>query len=281
MEGLDTKLSARSEQKEEAEKFNDLIIFTTTFYKNDESSRVRSALAEEFFDHVNRLNIKCVVVDGGSYPEFLENIQKFKNVQIIPGPTLGMGESRREALSIALNSMSGEKNPSFLWVEPEKEDLIKEKSLESMIELLREKKADIVVPSRISKESYPKFQKWIEERANKRAGELFINRPGSEDDELFDSEVDLWFGPKMFNKEGAKFFLDYKGDLDKWDSIIKPVIEAQNAGKNIVSVPVDFRYPEKQRKYEEGNRVFDQKRIDQYKQILTELGDPHWKNKAK
>lgn len=278
MENFEKKIKQQIEQKEKIEEFDDLAIFTTTFYKDDESSRVRSALAEKFFDHVNGLNIKCIVVDGGSYPEFLENIKKFKNIKIVSETTLGMGESRRKALEVALNLMAEENNPSFLWVEPEKEDLIKEESLGAMIKFLREERADIVVPSRVSKESYPKFQKWIEERANKRAGQLFNK---SENDEMFESEVDLWFGPKMFNREGAKFFLNYKGNLDKWDSIIKPVIEAQGAGKNIVSAPVDFKYPEEQKNYEEGNEIFDQKRIDQYKQILAELGDPYWAGKAK
>lgn len=278
MKTFENKLGGKFEQKEEAEKFDDLVIFTTTFYEDDESSRVRADLAEKFFDRVDKLNIKCIVVDGGSFPEFIEKISKYKNIQIISEPNIGMGESRRKALDVASNLMSKERNPSFLWVEPEKEDLIKEESLGAMIKSLREGSADVVVPSRISKESYPKFQKWIEERANKRAGDLFDK---SEDDKLFDVEVDLWFGPKMFNRDGSKFFLDYKGDLDKWDSIIKPVVEAQNAGKGIVSVPVDFKYPEKQREHEEGNRVFDQKRIDQYRQILAELGDSYWKNKEK
>lgn len=265
-------------ESKEKEKFKNLTIFTTTFYKDDEASKVRASVAEKLFENIDKLNIECIVVDGGSSEWFIDKIKAFKNVKMVIEPSLKMGESRREALRIAMEKNRDDNNALFLWVEPEKEDLIKEESLLAMIEPLKSGSADVVVPSRMSKDSYPKFQKWIEERANKRAGQLFNE---SENDKLFDAEVDLWFGPKMFNKEGAQSFLDYKGDLDKWDSIIKPVIEAQKAGKNIASVPVDFEYPKEQKKYEEGNRVFDQKRIDQYKQILAELGDPHWVNKEK
>lgn len=274
MENLDKIL--QFENREKKEKFDDLVVFTTTFYKDDEVSKIRAALAEKFFDNVEKLNIKCVVVDGGSSQEFINKIKQYKNISLIIESSLKMGESRRKALEIAMNKIPEGINASFLWVEPEKEDLIKEESLKAMIEFLRGGKADIVVPSRLSKESYPKFQKWIEERANKRAKQL-LDKSG--EDKLFETELDLWFGPKMFNKEGAKFFLNYKGNLDKWDSIIKPVIEAQRAGKNIVSAPVDFEYSQSQRQQEEGNIEFKIKRVEQYKQILTELGDLHWMSK--
>ena len=124
-------------------------------------------------------------------------------------------------------------------------------------------------------ESYPKFQEWMEKRANKRAGKLMASEKEAED------EMDLWFGPKMFNREGAQYFLNYKGKLDKWDSIIKPVLEAHKDGKRIISVPVDFKYPETQKTQEENSRALKEKRFEQYRKILAELGDEFWIEKEK
>lgn len=272
MEKIEGKL--KTEQKEEVGKFDDLAIFTSTLYK-DESSVVRAALAEKLFENAAELNIKCVTVDGGSSPEFLDKIKKFKNVQIVSEPTLGMGESRRKALDVAMSLMPAEENASFLYVDPEKEDLIKEESLEAMIKSLREGRADIVVPARKTMESYPKFQEWIEKRANKKAKKLMG------DEKEIEEAMDLWFGPKMFNREGAEYFLKYKGKLDKWDSIIKPVADAYKDGKRIISVPVDFKYPETQKEQEEENRAFKKKRFEQYRKILAELGDEFWAEKEK
>lgn len=272
MEKIEEQL--KTERRESEDKFNDLFIFTTTLYGKDESSRVRAALAEEFLKRVEKLNIKCVVVDGGSSEEFLNRIRQLKNVQVVVDPSLGTGESRRKALEVAMSLASATGSPSFLYTDPEKEDLIKEESLGAMIESLREGKADIVVPMRKSMESYPKFQEWIEKRANKRAAKI-MNENSDE------AEFDLWFGPKMFNREGAKYFLEYRGKLDKWDSIIKPVADAYRAGKKIVSVPVDFKYPETQKQHEEVSRIFKQKRFEQYRKILAEMGDEFWVGKER
>ena len=57
----------------------------------------------------------------------------------------------------------------FLWLEPEKAELIKEKSIDAILSPLRDGTADIVVPSRISKETLPAQQRAVENRANKRA----------------------------------------------------------------------------------------------------------------
>lgn len=272
MEKIEKQL--KTEQREDENKFNDLFIFTTTLYGQDESSRVRASLAEEFLKRTEKLNIKCVVVDGGSSAEFLNKIKQLKNIQVVIEPSLGMGESRRKALEAAMSLASATGSPSFLYADPEKEDLIKEESLGAMIKSLREGIADIVVPMRKTMESYPRFQEWIEKRANKRAAKI-MNENKAE------AELDLWFGPKMFNREGAKYFLEYKGKLDKWDSIIKPVADAYKAGKRIVSAPVDFQYPETQKSHEEMSRVFKQKRFEQYRKILAEMGDEFWAGKER
>ncbi|MCK4554135.1 hypothetical protein KAU19_04180, partial [Candidatus Parcubacteria bacterium] len=260
------------------EKFKDLVIFTTTFYKEDRTSEVRSALAEELFKNARKLGIKCAVIDGGSNIQFIKKAEQFENVKFIIEPHLGMGEGRRRALTEAINMASTNiKESNFLWVEPEKCGLITEANLTAMINHLRKGEADIVVPARKSKDTLPKFQAWIETRANKRAGKTLLLAEDEKD--IREEEIDLWFGPKMFNLAGAQYFLDYKGKLDKWDAIIKPVIDAHQDGKKITSVPVDFKYEESQKKYEEASREFKKKRLEQYATIFAELGDDFWKDK--
>ena len=236
-------------------------------------------MALKLFENAEKLGIKCVIVDGGSNKTFLEKVSEYKNVELSAQTARGMGAGRREALSIASEEFS---NPAskhfFLWVEPEKDGLITEENLSKMIESLREGNSDIVVPLRGEKgmDSLPRFQAWIEERANKKASQLIGKNVTEEEAE---GVWDIWFGPKMFNQKGLKYFLEYKGELDKWDSVIKPVMEAYEGGAKIASVPVDFAYDESQKSNEENDRNFKMKRIEQYAMILSEMGDKFLKRK--
>ncbi len=252
-------------EKREDHQFDDLTIFTTTFYGSDPVSQTRQKLAEQFLSNANNLGVRTVVVDGGSNPEFLESLKQFKNVHVIVESKLSMGESRRRALHEARQIY---KTPFYLWAEPEKSGLITPESLQVMISGLRGETTDIIVPARKNFESLPKFQKFMEKRANQRVRDKLMP----------DTEVlDLWFGPKMFNNEGAEYFENYKGTLDKWDSIIKPVLEAHQAGKRVSTVEVDYEYDPTQKNSEEGDREMKRKRFEQYIQILAELGDSFWK----
>lgn len=260
------------EHKEAAPSFKDLTIFTSTFYGTDQTSKVRQNLALKLFENAEKIGVKCVVVDGGSNEEFLEKARAHRNVELSVRGSLGMGESRREALRVASEELpSATRKHFFLWVESEKDGLITIENLTKMIESLRGGDSDIVVPEREDMSSLPHFQAWIEQRANKKAMQLT--------DKDVKEIWDLWFGPKMFNEEGLKYFLDYKGELDKWDSIIKPVMNAYKDNKRVVSVPVSFEYDETQKDDEEKNDEFKKKRIAQYSTILAEMGDEFLKRK--
>jgi hypothetical protein len=256
------KTPKQSKEMQESFDFSDLTIFTTTLYKDDPVSQVRQNLARKFIENTEKLNVKLVIVDGGSSEDFINYVRSKKHVELIIETGAEMGKSRRDALQAAISNYN---TPYYFWVEPEKDDLIKPESLAAMIAGLREDKTDIVVPRRSNKASMPRFQAWIEDRANKRANRLMKETP--------DEILDLWFGPKMFNKEGARYFLNYKGQLDKWDSIIKPVIEAYQDGKRISSADVSYTYDESQKGSEEKDRQMKGKRVQQYTQILAELGD--------
>ncbi len=263
------EIQKRIEQQEKKEKFDDLIIFTTTFYKEDDTSKIREKLALKFFENADKLEIKTVVIDGGSNSSFLNKLEEYENIKLVQKTDLSMGESRRHALNEAIKISQNNTPTNYLWAEPEKWSLLCENNISDMINILRKGNADIVVPERKNKNSMPKFQSWIESRANKKASDKL------------DKIYDLWFGPKMFNKAGAQYFLNYKSDLDKWDSIIKPVINAYSDNKKISSVPVSFDYDESEKLYEENNRELKQKRLNQYSSILAEIGDSFWSKKIK
>lgn len=258
-------------ENKEGMKFPKLIVYTATLYREDDVSKVRQELAQKFIENTAKLGIKCVLIDGGSNEEFINFAKSFSNVELHVEPQLGMGESRRLGLSKAMENTEAE---YFFWVEPEKYDLINTDDLEHLLVDLEKDQTDIVVPKRSSMETLTKFQAWIESRANKRAmGIVGVNE--QEVKEVWD----LWFGPKMFNREGAKFFQEYNGKLDKWDSIIKPVANAYLAGKRVTSVNVDYHYDQKQTESEENDREMKKKRIVQYMSILAEMGDEFWQDK--
>lgn len=271
--------SFKNPERRKTEPFGDLAVFTTTLYKgDDEVTRVREELTLEALANASRLGIDMVVVEGGSKREFLEQVGKLERIGLVAEPpNVTMGEGRRVGLREA---MADPENKYFLWMEPEKAGLIKAGNLEKILRPLRNGEADIVVPKRseAGMRSLTDKQRWFESRANVRATRIMYGQDpsGKDDPEGFEGKVlDLWFGPKAFNREGAEEFLNYQARSggDKWDAIIVPVINAYKKGLRVTSVEVDFIYDERQTKSELGNKDMFQKRFDQYKKILDELGD--------
>ncbi|MFA6524249.1 MAG: hypothetical protein WC264_02655 [Candidatus Paceibacterota bacterium] len=264
------------------EELKNLIIYTGVFYQDNEIYRTRSQIWFKTFDNARKLGIKVVVRNDGGLPdEMLNRIKAYENITIVDkkeGGANTLGGGRREALqkAIEIADKEGKKNPVFLWTEPEKDDLIMEKSLLSIIAEIRAG-SNIAVLEREEKawDQLPPFQRWVEKRANKKANEIIQSTTGSE------IKLDWWFAPKAFDKIGARCFLDYnsnKDRLDLWDSIMVPILNAIRDGKKVKSVPVDFLYNKKQidNESDESNKEIKIKRIEQYAQILKELGDEKW-----
>jgi len=265
-------------------KLSELIVYTSTLYGDDETSKIRSKLCLNLLKNAKGLGIKVVVRDGGSSDKFIDEVNKLDNVLLIQAlpreKRKSMGADRRDALAEAVRLANREKmeNPYFFWTEPEKDDLISEKNLVNIITGIR-CGSNIVVPAREEGawQNLPKNQRWFEQRANKRSLELIKESSGGRHQQL----LDLWFGPKMFDRVGAEFFQKYNEDgkkMDLWDATIVPVVEAIREGKAVGSVPVDYKYNETQALNESGElkNAFIVKRSEQYAQILREMGDPVW-----
>lgn len=251
--------------EQQREGFHDLTLATTTCYHNDQTSQLRSKLALETFRRAAKLNINLIVVDGSTRPGFLKKLEDFDHLTVVSeNPSWGMGGGRRAGLKRAIEKHD---TSFYLWFEPEKTDLLDPESLKAMIKPLRRGKADIVVPKRRGMESCPPHQAWLEQKANRRATNIMLGRQPTA--EIKDKQVvDLWFGPKMFNRKGAEFFLNYRSNLNKWDATIVPVIIAYRNGLKVITVEVDYTYDPRQKEAEENDKGMIKKRLEQYVQIL-------------
>lgn len=263
------------------EELKNLIIYTGVYYQDNEMYKIRSKIWFETFDNAQKLGVKVVVRNDGGLPEaMLERIKAYNNITIVEKTTPNtLGGGRREALqkAIEIADKKNIENPIFLWTEPEKDNLITEETLLKIISEVRNG-AHIAIVEREEKawNQLPRLQGWIEKRANKRAQEVLEKETSKPQENL-----DLWFAPKAFDKTGSKYFLDYNSDknkLDLWDSLMVPVQEARKNGIKVESVLVNFLYNKTQIENEsdESNREIQVKRLEQYAQILKELGDKKW-----
>ena len=160
----------------EQSKYRDFVAFTSTFYKDDTEWRVRSEACFDMLDNAQKLRIRVVVGDGGSDAYFLDRVSGYPNVTLIhsgkwwDNSDLTMAGERRFTGQKALEKFWDVSN--FLWLEPEKAELMKMESIDAILLPLRDGSADMVVPSRKSKITLPPQQRHAENRANKRAMDI-------------------------------------------------------------------------------------------------------------
>lgn len=291
-------------------KYHDFVAFTSTFYKDDIEWKVRSEAFFEMIENAQKLWIRVVVGDGWSGPEFIERLQKYPNITYVASGKwsenldLTMAWERRFTGKSAM-----EKYPEasyFLWTEPEKAGLMKPESIDAILDSMRSWDADIVVPSRKSKDTLPPQQKSAENRANRRASDIvteskmtpihifweryteFISEPQDihrlprvytdnvdEDPQNTNAPYDLWFGPKAFTRKSMEEdFLPYS--WAKWDGIITSVLAGKIRWKNVVDVPIDFAYPPKQTELERDSDQavkYQRLRRSQYRYIIKTIRD--------
>ncbi len=164
----------------ENQKYHDFVAFTSTFYKDDMEWKVRSEAFFVMIENAKKLWIRVVVGDGGSGIDFLERVRTYENVILIPSGRGGnnkdhsMWGERRYAWKIATEYFP-EAN-YFLWLEPEKTDLMSEASIDAILEPMRTWRVDMIVPSRKSKNTLPPQQRSAENRANRRAMDILKHK---------------------------------------------------------------------------------------------------------
>lgn len=154
------------------------------------------------------------------------------------------GGSIREGIKYVIDNFG--EDCIICFQEPEKENMIFH--YHSIVSKYKDKKSYICVPERTTSsfETYPIEQYHSENYANK-----YINI-------LSGKKLDIFFGPVIFTGDKAKYWLEYDGKL--WDAQIIPIIRAIKNDEVILKSVVCFGYPPEQKKEEEGNINFVEKR---------------------
>ena len=231
------------------------IIATTTFYRDPRDIRVQ--LAYQLVHDARRLGFEVVIVDGGSDPQIVNNLE-LMGARVYAEEQPGMGPSRRQALRLAAKVVG--EGGVVIWTEPEKYPLIL--YLESVAEHIFSGKADMVIPGRESFASFPDEQMDLELAGNC----LFKSLTGK--------ALDTWFGPMALNAQALQYFLDYQGEHgDLWDSIHAPRVRVIAAGLRVEEVRIPYLHPWEQKKRDSGNPNVYLKRLTQQENLVR----AYWK----
>jgi len=211
-----------------------VVLVTATSYKsNSEADRLRSRLAVDLVKKATSQDYPIIVVDGGSLPETVEQLKQ-AGARIFGQQSDSMGGAIREAIQEGLKL-----DPQVIfWTEPEKVDVVK--NIDLIVRPILRSEAEMVVPKRRDLKSYPKFQQHSETLIN-----LFWET-------LTKTALDISFGPKVFKKNLAQYYLEYQGGFgDRWEELNLPLARILNEGHKIKSIEVDYTHPIEQSNLED------------------------------
>jgi len=227
-----------------------VIIVTTTYYRNSKSDKLRAKFANKMFLNARKFGYAVICYDSGSDKKIISRFRK-TGAKIYIDKNISRGEGIRKAIKKALQT----KKYIIAWLEPEKFSYIKELHL-TAVPILK-KECDVVIPHRKSMKSYPVMQQHTE---------AFINMFW---EHITGTHFDVTFGPRTFIASAADYFLNYK--CKEWDILYAPVIHMLKNGLKIKSIPVNFSYPPEQKKIEENSTEFYMKRFHQMEVIVKAL----------
>jgi hypothetical protein len=237
-------------------------LFTATKHRTaSEVDRVRYELVIKMAREAVELGYSLSIADGNSSDEFLQALEKTgATVQLHDNQS--MGYRRRKACEIAYATG----RPFIGWLEPEKAGYPQFAHLISQ-PLLED--ADMVIAGRQSLESYPRLQQQTEDLMNQ-----FLSK-------LTRLEADWAFAPMTWRWNESNLFLLYDGHHgDTWDSVFIPKIDAIKSGLKVVTINVDYQYPEEQYAAENNDRTMELKRFEQLYKI-SEACHSHWHGTCK
>ena len=166
-----------------------------------------------------------------------------------------MADERKQALEQWMRQYSDASH--FLWIEPEKWNLVTEKSLGNLMKKAVETWADFVIPTRarladiLSQEAenipnaqwgmntLPKFQAWTETRANKK-----LRKDSGE-------YHDSYFGPVLLKKWAGTDKYLASTHPTRGINVLTP-LEGQADWLEVADADVDYSYADVQRTFENG-----------------------------
>jgi len=212
-----------------------------------------------------RLGIRLIIVDGSpeAVKESLANIGRDHQeiIEECEHPRGVFGPARRQGFNRIKDLFDREMIDAGGWIEPEKSDLLR--FVSDLVQPIAEGEVNGTIPGRTeaSIRTLPPFQEQCERTGN-LAFEMMTRH-----------KLDVWSGPRFFDKKFLHHFLEYKGTYgDKWDCIFIPVIRALSAGYSLKSIPVLLQYPASMVAEEEENQElrFD-KRITQLQNLVSAM----------
>ncbi|MBT3416970.1 hypothetical protein HN425_02780 [Candidatus Woesearchaeota archaeon] len=222
-----------------------IVAMSTKYNLKNESDRIRLKLCIQTLNNCKKRKIYAVVIETSRDIKVSNKLKNLTTI-LIRKKGISMGEGRRMAIRNAKKAGA----EIIILLDPEKEDFIK--SINKITDYLIKKDYDIIIPERKNFKGYPKFQEHLE-----KIGNEFWEK-------ITKTELDMWFGTRVFKKEVANYFLDYKGEYgDLWDINNIPIMRAIKEKKKVGSIRVNFRYPKTQRDIEKENPTFLRKRIKQ------------------
>jgi len=236
---------------------------TTTLYKSVDVLRFRLACLT--VKKATEAGYPIVVVDKSPIPEIANTLRNLGAIVFPSITTTGMGADRRLFFFLANEIAVAAGCKIFLWLEPEKHDLIR--FIPSIIQPIKNAwvGVDIVIPRRstASWATYPDFQ---------MASELIINEAFQKVTGIPDA--DMTNGPVAFHMNALKYFQAADGRKfgveDNYVQHYGPLIALRN-GMGVISVNTDFVYPPEQKAEEEGplRDEIIKKRQWQFEQLTT------------
>lgn len=225
-----------------------VILATTTSYRSTADIRYQLALKTV---RLARLHGYYMVIVDASEGDFAIKRMSRLGATVFSQHRPGIGASRRQVFFYAREKVIQIGIPVIIWLEPEKYDLIQ--WIPRLIEPIEHGVADIVLMARTetSWQTYPAFQRVSEERINALYNSVMGRYAGS-------VPFDPAAGPVAFRSQFAKYFTRTDGRLltppvpDTYITHYAPMIAVCEGGARLASVPIDFKYPHRQRAIEEG-----------------------------
>lgn len=229
---------------------------------------IRGDLALQLFHQTTSLGIRMIVCDGGSSPDFLSEIERFKErgLTLVTSKTSGRGPQRRRAFEMAAQLSHNTVN---LYTQAEKVGLITKDSL-TLIAKAISSGTQIVILARNPKlfeQSYPPYMReselWVNRTYDRLMQQAKLTKKGD--------NFDWFFGPFAFVNEPkivSLFLKQYQVIEDRVrirynrvypfnpnpemysDGHYFPLIEALANKIPVSSVEVPFVYPSMQRENE-------------------------------
>jgi hypothetical protein len=268
-----TQTKAMATQTNDEERLARLIVVAPTYYNDTNDIRYRLGL--ESCQQAAEHRIELVLVDASPSQTIRDGLEEAGCgfVRVIPQTSKGKkGAALREGIAKALILLQHndddcddcENGTAVIgFQELEKVDMIRH--WKSIARNLLIKSSDIVVARRdneMFRNSYPIEQFHSEQFANMFLDSL-ANKIGL-------PSIDWTAGPVAFKASIAPRWLSYKGEV--WDAQLVPIIEAFIEGAKISSFDVSYRHPESMKEQEEGNLIFNEKRLHQLNFLSDTVG---------